>query len=152
MSKTLTLRTITETEAGVHRTLEEARQDQGILDEEVVIEGEEEKGDYPAPTLAERRVRPPHPGGVLLRLYLPGTGLTESEFAARLGVAPGVLSDLLHERRPMTADLAHRVARELGTSAQSWLNMQRECDEWDVLHSDSNAYETLEPLPRKKAA
>ena len=136
---------------GPQRTLAEALQDKGILNEEGFIEGEEEKGDFPAPTLAQRRVRPSHPGEILRELYLPATGLTQSEFAARLGVSRHALTQLLHGRRPLTADMAHRLARVLGTSAEFWLKMQRSRDEWDTLHGASSAPKAFKPLPRRAA-
>src|SRR6266403_969464 len=40
---------------------------------------------------------------------------------------------LLQERRPVTVDMAHRLARALKTSPEVWLNMQEAVDIWDAL-------------------
>lgn len=52
--------------------------------------------------LNNRTRRPTYPGEVLREEILPETGLTQTELAHRLGVAPRVVSELLRERRAPT--------------------------------------------------
>ena len=71
-----------------------------------------------------RNRKPTHPGAILREDVLPTLGLTQSELAARLGVSRRSVSEIVHERRPVTPDMALRLARLLGGTPESWLNMQ----------------------------
>jgi addiction module HigA family antidote len=59
-------------------------------------------------------------------------GLTQREFAKRLGVSYPRLNELIHGRRDMTPNTALRLERLLGTEAQFWLNLQLA---WDLFHA-----------------
>ena len=50
--------------------------------------------------------------------------LSARQLAAAIGVPPNRISDIMRERRSITADTAIRLARYFGTDAQSWLNLQ----------------------------
>jgi addiction module HigA family antidote len=73
-------------------------------------------------------LRPTHPGEVLREDVLPALGIPKSEVAKRLGISRGMLYLLLDEEAPVTPAMALRLGRLLGTSAESWLNMQRNHD------------------------
>ena len=74
--------------------------------------------------------KPTHPGAVLREDVLPELGWTHVELATRLLVSRQTVSDLLHERKAMTAEMAIRVARAVGGSPQSWILMQEALDLW----------------------
>ena len=77
--------------------------------------------------------RPPtHPGEMLREEFLIPLGLTQREFAQRLGVSYPRVNELIHGRRDMTPDTALRLERLLGTEAQFWLNLQLA---WDLFHA-----------------
>lgn len=75
---------------------------------------------------------PPHPGGVLLRLYLEPLGLTITETARRLGISRKHLSLLVNERAGFSPEMALRVGMATNTTAESWLNMQTAYDLWQA--------------------
>ena len=75
---------------------------------------------------------PPHPASILREDVLPALDMTQAEFAQRLGVSRLSVSDLLHEKRAMTPEMAVRVAKLLNTTAESWLRMQEAVDLWEV--------------------
>jgi addiction module HigA family antidote len=83
-------------------------------------------------TLRDPKRRPTHPGAVLREDVLPALGMTQTELARRLGVSRLSVSDLLHEKRAMTPEMASRVAKLLRTTPESWLRMQEAVDLWDV--------------------
>ena len=83
-------------------------------------------------SLRDPKRRPTHPGAILREDVLPALDLTQAEFAQRLGVSRLSVSDLLHEKRAMTPEMAARVAKLLNTTPESWLRMQEAVDLWEV--------------------
>lgn len=81
-----------------------------------------------------RMHNPPHPGEVLKDGVID-TGVTVTDFAARLGVSRVTLSRLLNGQHGVSAEMAVRLAKALGSSAQSWLHMQANYDLWQAEHS-----------------
>lgn len=73
---------------------------------------------------------PPHPGEVL-REYLPEK-LTLIEVAAGLGVTRQSLSAILNGRAGVSAEMAVRLSKALGTTADLWLGLQMQYDLWQV--------------------
>ena len=78
------------------------------------------------------RRRPTHPGELLREETLPAAGLSQSELATRLGISRRTVSDLIHERRFIDLDLAHRLARVFDTTPEFWLRLQEDVDVWDA--------------------
>ena len=76
--------------------------------------------------------RPTHPGAVLREDVLPGLAMTQGRMAELLGVSRVSLAQLLHEHRAVSGDMALRLEKLLGTSAESWLNMQQALDLWEA--------------------
>jgi addiction module HigA family antidote len=93
-----------------------------------------------------RKRRPTHPGEILREDVLPETGLTQGEFARMLGVSRRTVNEILQEKRPVTVDMAHRLARVLNTSPDVWLGLQQEVDLWDALEANKQEYERIKPL------
>jgi addiction module HigA family antidote len=95
--------------------------------------------------------RPTHPGELLREETLPAAGLTQSGLATRLGVSRRTVNDLVHERRSVNPDLAHRLARVFDTSPEFWLRLQEAVDVWETLQANRAKYDRLKPF-REKAA
>ena len=76
--------------------------------------------------------RPTHPGEMLREEYMPDYKLTVSELARRIGVSRQSINELVHERRSLSTEMAVRLARLFDDSPQSWLNLQRNVDLWEV--------------------
>ena len=91
--------------------------------------------------------KPPHPGEFLREDYLPEYGLSIAAVASRLGVSRQTVNELVRERRAVSPDMALRLGRLFGTSAQYWLNLQRNVDLWDSLDLNRASIEQVEPLP-----
>jgi addiction module HigA family antidote len=100
--------------------------------------------------LAQRTRRPTAPGAILRGVVLGELGWTQGELAARLGVSRRTINEVLTEKRPLSADLAHRIGRLLGNGAGFWLRLQAQVDTWDALHMDTSVYQNIKPI--KKAA
>lgn len=76
--------------------------------------------------------RPTHPGAILREDVLPGLGITQGKLSELLGVSRLTVSQLLHEHRALSPDMALRLEKLLGTSAESWLSMQEAVDLWEA--------------------
>lgn len=90
--------------------------------------------------------RPTHPGAILREDVLPSLDITQAELADRLGVSRRSVSQILHEHRPLTPDMAIRLAHLLGTTAESWLNMQQALDVWELERTNAKIYEQIEKV------
>src|SRR5882762_6354990 len=93
--------------------------------------------------------RPTHPGELLREETLPAARLSQSELAYRLGVSRSTVSDLIHERRSVNPDLAHRLARVFDTTPEFWLRLQEAVDIWDAWQANRREYDRLKPLRDK---
>ena len=102
--------------------------------------------------LNNRKRRPTHPGEVLREDVLPAAGLTQDKLARLLGVSPRPVSEILHERRPVTTDMAHRLGRAFGTSPEMWLSIQQDVDLWDTHHARREEYSQIKRVAATKAA
>lgn len=104
-----------------------------------------------ATPLVQRRLpseRPPtHPGEMLLEEFLKPLNITQTEFAARLGVSFPRLNEVINARRSVTPDTALRLARVTGMSADFWLGLQQDWDLWHAMRSEeAEEIARLEPL------
>ena len=97
-----------------------------------------------AKSLRDPNRRPTHPGAILREDVLPHLGMTQKHFAERLGVSRLTVSEVLNQKRPITADLAMRLGRLLGNGPEVWLRMQLTLDLWEL--ERRGGYEHIETL------
>ncbi len=64
-----------------------------------------------------------HPGEVL-DMELKARGISKSDFAASIGLKAANLSELLHQRRHVSAGLALKLEAILGIDAEFWMRVQ----------------------------
>lgn len=95
-------------------------------------------------SLRDPKRRPTHPGAILREDVLPHLRMTQKEFADRLGVSRLTVSDVLHEKRPVTPDMAMRLGRLLGNGPEVWLRMQQTLDLWEL--EQESRYEDIVAL------
>jgi len=94
--------------------------------------------------LQRAKNRPPtHPGAVLREDIFPSLALSQQMIADRLGVSRRTISQILHEKRAITPDMAIRLARFLGNSPKFWLNMQSTHDLWQLENQKANQYDEI---------
>jgi addiction module HigA family antidote len=97
-------------------------------------------------SMRDPKRKPTHPGEILRLDVLPALDMTQTEFAARLGVSRLSVSELLHAKRALSPDMAMRVARLTSTTPESWLRMQEALDLW-ALEKNPKRYRHIEPVP-----
>ena len=69
-----------------------------------------------------------HPGEILLEEFMKPMGITARQLAADIDVSPSRISELVHGRRPITADTALRLGLYFGMDPRFWMNLQAEYD------------------------
>ena len=75
-----------------------------------------------------RDLPPVHPGEQLREEFMVPMGLTAYRLAKDIGVPITRIQEIVAERRSITGDTALRLGRYFGTTAELWLNMQRDFD------------------------
>ena len=90
--------------------------------------------------------KPTHPGEMLREDFLPDYGLTVSGIAEALGVSRQSINELLRERRAVSPEMAIRLGRLFGNSAEFWLNAQRAVDLWDANQALKAEVARIRPL------
>ncbi len=71
---------------------------------------------------------PFHPGEILREEFLIPMGLTQTDFAERLGWTKVKLNEIIKGKRGITAETALDLAEALGTSPKVWMGMQASYD------------------------
>jgi addiction module HigA family antidote len=72
--------------------------------------------------------KPPHPGRSIKDACLEPLGLTVTEGAAVLGVARHTLSRVINGQAGVSSDMAIRLEKAFGGSADTWSRMQAAYD------------------------
>ncbi len=79
-----------------------------------------------------------HPGEMLREEFMKPLGLSSNALAMELRVPVTRISEIVRERRGITADTALRLARYFNMSAEFWMRLQMDYD----LESAADAEET----------
>lgn len=69
-----------------------------------------------------------HPGEILLEEFMKPLGITARQLAADIDVSPSRISEIVHGRRPITADTALRLGLYFDMEPRFWINLQAEYD------------------------
>ncbi len=73
---------------------------------------------------------PSHPGEILREDMLPRLHLAPAGLARLLDLPAHTLNEILAERRPVTVEIAVKLAEAFGHSARFWLGLQVQYDRW----------------------
>ena len=98
------------------------------------------------PNTRKRTIRPTHPGEMLREDFLVDYGLSVTGLAEALGVSRQTVNELLRERRALSPDMAIRLSRLFGNTAEFWLNAQRAVDLWEASRRLRAAVKQIRPL------
>lgn len=96
-------------------------------------------------------VKPSLPGEILHELYLKRSKITIKVFAEAIGVTPKHISNVIHGKARIEAELATRIAAALGTSVELWLNLQNTTDMWNARQKMKGwkPNKTFHPVPAR---
>jgi addiction module HigA family antidote len=68
------------------------------------------------------------PGEMLKVAFLAEYGLSRHQLAKAIGISPNRITDIVNNRRRITADTALRFSLYFGNSPEFWLNLQTHYD------------------------
>lgn len=71
-----------------------------------------------------KQLPPIHPGEILLEDFMKPLGLSPSRVATEIGVSVFRINQIVRSKRAITPEMALRLARYFGTSAEIWLRLQ----------------------------
>ena len=69
-----------------------------------------------------------HPGEILEEEFIKPMNLSAYKLAKEIGVQQTRISQIIKEKRSITADTAIRFSKFFGTTEEFWMNLQREYD------------------------
>lgn len=78
---------------------------------------------------------PPHPGEFIREVYLTPLGISARQVSNSLGVSASTFNRLLNGESRISPEMALRLSKTLGRSAESWLAMQVHYDLWHARQS-----------------
>ena len=78
--------------------------------------------------MAEHQLAPVSPGEILRHEFMEPLELAEDQLARELDVPVGQIIDIVQGMGGITAEMALRLERRFGVSAQFWLNLQSRHD------------------------
>ena len=92
--------------------------------------------------------RPPfHPGEMLREEFMKPLGISINGLALELHVPVTRINQIVNERRGITADTALRLARHFGTSADFWMNIQKD---YELLLTRHKSWKTIARQVRQR--
>jgi len=95
--------------------------------------------------MIERKRKPTHPGAIIKYDYLGELGMSISELALIIGISKKTISKIIDEDAPVTPQIALRLSRAFGTTAEMWMNLQLAYDLWIEAHS-SQSWKNVEKI------
>src|SRR5882762_7399130 len=74
------------------------------------------------------KLKPIHPGEILLEEFLKPLGITQYRLAIDIKVPPRRINEIVQGKRGISADTALRLGHYFKTSPQLWMNLQSRYD------------------------
>jgi addiction module HigA family antidote len=91
---------------------------------------------------------PLHPGEMLREEFMKPLGLSSNALAMELRVPVTRISEIVRERRGITADTALRLARYFSMSPEFWMRLQMDFDLESAVDAGETAIrEAIRPRP-----
>ncbi len=90
--------------------------------------------------------QPTHPGKIIKKDYLAPLSISIKDMADLLGVSRKTLSKIINERGSITPDMALRLSRAFNTTAEFWLNLQKNYELW-YAENASKEWKNVKQIP-----
>lgn len=90
-------------------------------------------------------IAPVHPGEILKEEFMTPLGLSANGLARAVRVPPNRISAIVNGAWGLTADTALRLSKAFGTTAEFWLNLQKQY-ELDCARDRATDLARIEPI------
>jgi addiction module HigA family antidote len=95
---------------------------------------------------------PPHPGRSIRNACLEPLGLTITEGAKILGVTRQALNNVVNGKSGISAEMAIRLTKAFGSTADTWLRMQAAYDLAQAMKGESKIKVQRQRVPEELRA
>jgi len=95
---------------------------------------------------------PPHPGRSIRNACLEPLGLTITEGAKILGVTRQALNNVVNGKSGISAEMAIRLTKAFGSTADTWLRMQAAYDLAQAMKDESKIKVQRQKVPAELRA
>jgi antitoxin HigA-1 len=95
---------------------------------------------------------PPHPGRSIRNACLEPLGLTITEGAKILGVTRQALNNVVNGKSGISAEMAIRLTKAFGSTADTWLRMQAAYDLAQAMKGESKIKVQRQRVPAEMRA
>ena len=95
------------------------------------------------------KMKPLHPGEVLLEEFLKPMSITPYRLAKDIGVPTNRITGIVNGERSLSADTALRLSQYFGTSAKVWVGLQADYDLSIAVANSNSAIRRIEPVDRQ---
>jgi antitoxin HigA-1 len=92
---------------------------------------------------------PPHPGRSIRNACLEPLGLSVTEGAGVLGVSRQTLNNVIHGKSGISPEMAIRLSKAFGSTAETWLRMQLAYDLAQARKDESKIKVRRQPVPEE---
>ena len=75
-----------------------------------------------------KRLKNIHPGEILLEEFLKPMKISAYKLSQEIFIPQGRISEIIHNKRRITADTSLRLSKFFGTTAQFWMSLQDDYD------------------------
>ena len=93
--------------------------------------------------------KPIHPGEILLKDLMKPLGITQKELAGELRTSFRTINEIVNGKRAVSPDMALRLSRYFGMSADFWLYAQKN---YDLQKAWQKNKDIIKRITRRKAA
>ena len=86
------------------------------------------------------------PGEILVEEYMLPYGITQQEMATYLKISRKHLIDIIYARKPLSLEIAQRLAKFFQTSIDFWVQGQVSYDLWHAVRNPSRELKEIKPF------
>jgi addiction module HigA family antidote len=98
-----------------------------------------------------KRLKNIHPGEILREEFLVPLGITAYRLSKDIRIPQTRISQILKEKRSITADTAIRLSRYFGVSVKFWLGLQEHYDIEEAERAKAKEFDLIRHYRRKAA-
>ena len=74
------------------------------------------------------KIKPVHPGEILLEEFIKPFGISQYKLAKDIHVSQMKISEIVNKKRRITVDTALRLSKYFGVSTDFWMGLQNDYD------------------------